>query len=53
LLSRETSSLAQLQDADILQIHGVYDSAMGEMTRTDAIARLGPSHQKKHPARKK
>lgn len=51
--SHETSMVSQLEDADILQIHGVYDSALGEMTWTDQISRLGPFHQEKHQTRKK
>jgi hypothetical protein len=50
--SHETSRVTQLQDADILQLHGVYDRALGEMTHTDSISRLGPYHHKNTPRKK-
>lgn len=50
--SHETSSVTQLEDADILQIRGVYDAALGEMIVTDQIARLGPFHDKKKAKKK-
>jgi hypothetical protein len=40
--SHETSRIDQLEDADVVQVRGVYDSAQKEMTRTDSITRLGP-----------
>jgi hypothetical protein len=51
--SRETSSVGQLQDADIVALHGVYDRVGGEMTQTDSISRLGPFRQHKTTTRKK
>jgi hypothetical protein len=51
--SHETSAVSQLQDADILELHGIYDRVAGEMTQTDSISRLGPFRQHKTTTRKK
>jgi hypothetical protein len=40
--SGKTSSLDEITDADIVDVHGVLDGALGEMTLTDSVTRLGP-----------
>lgn len=40
--SHETSSVTQLDDADQVQIRGVLDDALSEVTQTDSINRVGP-----------
>ena len=40
--SGETSSLNQIEQADLLRVHGVLDAALGEMTQIDSVVRLGP-----------
>lgn len=40
--SNKATSLLYLEDADQVQAHGVLDLALGEMTETDSIVRLGP-----------
>jgi len=44
--SHETARLEQLEDADQVQIQGLFDSTRGEMTRADSVTRLGPFHKK-------
>ncbi|MBV9282165.1 MAG: hypothetical protein JOZ41_18955 [Chloroflexi bacterium] len=36
------SSLETLEDADMVQLHGVFDDRLGEMTQTQTITRVGP-----------
>jgi hypothetical protein len=46
--SHETSSPTQIEDADVVQLQGVLDAQLGEMTQTQQIVRLGPFlHHKK------
>lgn len=40
--SSVVTRLSLLQEGDVVQIRGVYDSAAEEMTQTRSIARLGP-----------
>jgi hypothetical protein len=40
--SGKTSSLTELAEADVVQVHGVLDRAAGQMTETDSVTRLGP-----------
>lgn len=44
--SHQTSSVAQLEDGDLVQLRGIVDSELGEMTRTDGVSRLGPYPRK-------
>jgi hypothetical protein len=50
--SHETSNVAEIQDADEVQLQGIYDVAVGEMAETTSIARIGPYHRKQHQASK-
>ena len=49
--SHETSSPVGIVDGDLVRIRGVVDRALGEMTQTLSISRLGPylSRPKGHP----
>ncbi|GAC1468864.1 MAG: hypothetical protein PVSMB7_17360 [Chloroflexota bacterium] len=40
--SRQTSTWDQLQDSDVIELQGLYDSAIGEMTKVQHVTRLGP-----------
>jgi hypothetical protein len=40
--SHETSSAVGIVDGDLVRVHGVVDEALGEMTQTDTVSRLGP-----------
>jgi hypothetical protein len=40
--SAEKTTLATMQEADVVRLRGVFDSAAGEMVRTDSIERVGP-----------
>jgi hypothetical protein len=44
--SHETAKLEQLEDADQVEVRGLFDAVRGEMTRADAVTRLGPVHKK-------
>lgn len=46
--SHETSEVAEVQDSDMVQVRGVYDSTLGEMTQTRSLTRLGPFRQARH-----
>lgn len=40
--SGETVALSQIVEEDVVLIHGVFDSALSELTQTTSVARLGP-----------
>ncbi len=46
--SHETSTLPQVQEGDEVQVRGVYDRTLGEMTQTLSVSRLGPIERKAH-----
>lgn len=41
-LSHRTQTAGQLIDSDQVDLRGIYDTALGEMTQTVSITRLGP-----------
>lgn len=49
--SHETSSLAELVEADMVHLQGIYDTTLGEMTEANSIVRLGPIPRKPQPSR--
>lgn len=48
----ETSTVAEIQDADEVKLRGIYDSSLSEMTQTASIVRTGPYHRKQGQASK-
>lgn len=40
--SSVVARISLLQEGDVVQIHGVYDSSAEEMTQTNSLVRLGP-----------
>jgi hypothetical protein len=40
--SRETSSPEQIEEGDLVTVHGLLDAGLGEITATDSMARLAP-----------